>query len=43
MAGASWKAGQVVYDGDRTVPFGQGLYAVPISALWSGTKPLPLA
>jgi uncharacterized protein len=28
--------GVVLYDGDQVVPFGDKLYAVPISSLWSG-------
>jgi len=33
-AGKRFRAGVVLYDGDVTAPFGEGLYAVPISYLW---------
>ena len=33
-AGKRFKAGVVLYDGEATVPFGDGLYAVPIRHLW---------
>jgi predicted AAA+ superfamily ATPase len=33
-AGKRFKAGVVLYDGEATVPFGDGLYAVPIRQLW---------
>lgn len=33
--GKRFKCGVVLYNGDRTVPFGEGLFSVPISALWS--------
>jgi len=32
--GARLVAGVVLYDGEAVVPFGQGLYAVPLSRLW---------
>jgi len=32
--GSRFKLGLVVYDGELTVPFGKGLFAAPISALW---------
>lgn len=32
--GASFRAGIVLYDGDIVVPFGDRLYAAPISCLW---------
>lgn len=32
--GARLVAGVVLYDGDAVVPFGEGLYAVPLSRLW---------
>ena len=32
--GARFMAGVVLYDGDAIVPFGEGLYAVPLSRLW---------
>ena len=28
--------GVVLYDGEMTVPFGDGLFAVPIRSLWNG-------
>lgn len=33
-AGDRFVAGVLLYDGDATVGFGDGLYAVPVSALW---------
>ncbi len=33
-------AGIVLYAGERTLPFGDGLWAVPISALWSVGDPV---
>jgi len=33
--GKRFKCGIVLYNGDRTVPFGDGLFSVPISAIWS--------
>ncbi len=32
--GARFAAGVVLYDGDAAVPFGEGLYAAPLSRLW---------
>ncbi len=32
--GADFLAGVVLYTGDRTLPFGSGLVAVPLAALW---------
>lgn len=29
-----WKVGIVFYDGDRILPFGERMFAMPISALW---------
>jgi len=34
--GARFKAGAVLYAGDKTLPFGDRLAAVPIAGLWSG-------
>ncbi len=34
--GTRFVAGVVLYDGEATVPFGENLYAVPISTLWEG-------
>lgn len=33
-AGGKFAAGVVLYDGETSVPFGEGLHAVPIRALW---------
>ncbi len=33
-AGKRFRAGVVLYDGETLAPFGEGLYAVPISCLW---------
>ncbi len=30
-------AGVVVYDGETSVPFGEGLHAMPIRAVWEAT------
>jgi len=35
LVGDRLKAGVVLYTGGETVPFGEGLWAVPVSALWS--------
>ncbi|MBI2855024.1 MAG: ATP-binding protein [Chloroflexi bacterium] len=32
--GERFAAGVVLYDGETSVPFGEGLYAVPVRALW---------
>lgn len=32
--GERFTAGVVLYDGETSVPFGEGLYAVPIRAMW---------
>ncbi len=32
--GRRFTAGVVLYDGETTLPFGDGLYAVPIRSLW---------
>lgn len=34
-AGERFTTGVVLYDGEDTVPFGEGLYAVPLSRLWT--------
>lgn len=34
VAGKRFRAGVVLYDGEATAPFGDGLYAVPIGRLW---------
>ena len=36
--GKSWQTGVVLYDGEMVLPFGEQMYAVPISALWSDDK-----
>jgi len=33
-AGAQFTTGVVLYDGEATLPFGDGLFAVPIRSLW---------
>ena len=33
-AGRRFAAGMVLYDGEASVGFGEGLFAVPIRALW---------
>lgn len=35
--GKRFTAGVVLYDGDTSASFGDGLYAVPIRALWEMT------
>jgi len=35
VAGAGFAAGYVLYDGETVVPFGDRLFAVPLSILWS--------
>ncbi len=37
--GADLRAGVVVYTGESILPFGDRLWAVPVSALWSGGPP----
>jgi len=39
LVGDRLKCGVVLYTGRETVPFGDGLWAVPIPALWSGRTP----
>jgi uncharacterized protein len=34
--GARFTAGVVLYDGEVTIPFAEGLFAVPLSRLWTG-------
>ncbi len=38
-AGDRYAGGVVLYDGEQSLPFGEGKRAVPISALWSPDKP----
>jgi predicted AAA+ superfamily ATPase len=35
VVGKGFHAGVVLYDGEHVLPFGEGIYAVPLSALWS--------
>ena len=35
LAGKRFKLGLLLYDGDQTLPFGDDIWAVPISTLWS--------
>jgi uncharacterized protein len=35
--GADFKLGVVLYDGDQAAPFGDRLFAAPLSCLWGGT------
>ena len=35
LAGKRFKLGVLLYDGDHTTAFGDGLFAVPIGAIWS--------
>lgn len=37
-AGSSFAGGAVLYDGETTASFGDGLFAVPIRSLWETTK-----
>lgn len=37
-AGERFTTGVVLYDGEDTVPFGEGLFAVPLSRLWTAGK-----
>jgi hypothetical protein len=32
--GRAFKAGWVLYDGDKILPFGDNLAAIPLSCLW---------
>jgi len=34
--GEAFKLGVVLYDGEQSLPFGEQLYAAPISRLWGG-------
>jgi hypothetical protein len=36
--GKSFRTGVVLYDGETTLPFGDGLYAVPLRRLWEGNS-----
>ena len=37
VTGTRFRNGVVLYDGETTVPFGDGLYAIPIRRLWAAT------
>jgi predicted AAA+ superfamily ATPase len=39
--GARLAAGIVLYTGERTLPFGDGLWAVPLQALWQSPTAVP--
>ena len=39
--GSRFTAGVVLYDGEATIPFGEGLFAVPLSRLWTETSGVP--
>ena len=34
VVGKGFHAGVVLYDGEHVLPFGEGMHAVPLSALW---------
>jgi hypothetical protein len=36
--GSRFTAGVVLYDGEVSIPFGEGLFAVPLSRLWTGKR-----
>ena len=36
LAGAQFKMGVLLYDGDETMPLGDGIWAAPLSSLWGG-------
>ena len=36
LAGAQFKMGVLLYDGDETLPLGEGIWAAPLSTLWGG-------
>ncbi len=42
-AGVRFRRGVVLYTGSDTVPFGEGLTALPVSALWSAQASAPTA
>lgn len=39
LAGTQFKMGVLLYDGSETVPFGEGIWAAPLSSLW-GESPV---
>ncbi|MGV0953511.1 MAG: hypothetical protein ACOYBR_04310 [Fluviibacter sp.] len=34
LAGSDFKMGVLLYDGDETMPLGDGIWAAPLSTLW---------
>ena len=36
--GDRFRAGVVIYTGADTIPFGEPLWAVPVSGLWTGAR-----
>ncbi|MEY4711910.1 MAG: hypothetical protein RIS88_1360, partial [Pseudomonadota bacterium] len=36
LAGGHFKMGVLLYDGEETLPMGDGLWAAPLSTLWGG-------
>jgi predicted AAA+ superfamily ATPase len=36
--GARFRGGVVLYDGEATLPFGEGMHAVPLRTMWEGTR-----
>lgn len=40
-AGPRWLRGVVLYAGNTVLPFGEGMHALPIAALWTSPPPLP--
>ena len=40
LAGDHFRRGVLLYDGDETLPLGDGLWAAPLSTLW-GRTPVP--
>lgn len=34
--GKAFKLGVVLYDGEQSLPFGERMYAAPVSCLWGG-------
>lgn len=38
LAGEHFRLGVLLYDGDETLPLGDGLWAAPLSTLWGGVR-----
>jgi predicted AAA+ superfamily ATPase len=38
LAGDKFKMGVLLYDGDETMPLGDGLWAAPLSTLWGANS-----